>query len=49
MMKSKKKSKAHQKFDFGMEPKITTLHQHASRSLLSIWFVAVASWSEEVC
>ena len=38
----------HQKFDFGMEPKITTLlPTYASRSLLSIWFVAVAFLSED--
>ena len=35
------------KIDFGMEQKITTLHPHASRSLLYIWFVAVAFQSEE--
>ena len=42
MTKSKKTSKTCQKFDFGMEPKIQHFFQHASRSLLSIWFVAVA-------
>ena len=47
MTKSKKTSKTRQKFDFGMEPKITTLFQHASRSLLCIRFVAVAFRSEE--
>ena len=49
MIKSKKTSKTRQKFDFGMEPKITTLKffPHASRSLLCIRFVAVAFQSEE--
>ena len=48
MTKSKKTLKMHQKFDFGMEPKITTLlPTYASRSLLSIWFVAVAFLSED--
>ena len=31
MTKSKKTSKTRQKFDFRMEPKITTLLPHASR------------------
>ena len=44
MTKSKKTSKTRQKFDFGLEPKITTL---LPTCLLSIWFVAVAFWSEE--
>ena len=47
MTKSKKKSKTRQKFDFGMEPKITTLLLDASRSLLCIRFVLVAFRSEE--
>ena len=47
MTKSKKTSKTRQKFDFGMEPKITKFFPHASRSLLCIWFVAVAFRSEE--
>ena len=50
MTKSKKTSKTRQKFDFGMEPKITTVEHffpHASRSMLSIRFVAVAFRSEE--
>ena len=47
MTKSKKTSKTRQKCDFGMEPKITTLLPHASRSLLCIRFVAAAFWSEE--
>ena len=32
---------------FGMEPNNTS--SHPSRSLLSIWFVDEAFWSEEVC
>ena len=48
MTKSKKTSKTRQKFDFRMEPKITThFFPHASRSLLCIQFVAVALRSEE--
>ena len=47
MTKSKKTSKARQKFDFGMEPKITTLLPDAFSSLLFIWFIAVAFRSEE--
>ena len=47
MTKSKKTSKTRQKFDFGMEPKITALLPTCSRSLLSIQFVAVAFRSEE--
>ena len=37
----------HKIIDFGMEQKITTLHPHASRSLLYIWFVTVDFQSEE--
>ena len=49
MTKSKKTSKGHQKFDYGMEPKITTLLSiYAFRSLLCIRFVSVAFRSEEV-
>ena len=36
-------SKPRQNFDSGMEPKLTTLP-----TLLCIWFVAEAFWSEEV-
>ena len=43
MTKSKMTSKTRQKFDFGMEPKITTLLPNASRSLLYIRFVAAHS------
>ena len=46
MAKSKKTSKTRQKFDFGMELKKQHFLPHASRSLLSIWFVAVAFWSK---
>ena len=50
MTKSKKTSKTHKKFDFRMEPIITTLLPHASRPLLYIRLVAVAFRSEEeVC
>ena len=48
MIKSKKTSKTRQKFDFGMEPKLQHVIQHASTSLLCIMFVAVAFRSEEV-
>ena len=47
MTKFKKTSKTRQKFDFRMEPKTKHLFPHAFRSLLCIWFVAVAFGSEE--
>ena len=47
MTKSRKTSKTRQKFDFGMEPKITRFFPHASRSLLCNHFAVVAFPSEE--
>ena len=47
MTKSKETSKTRQKFDFRMDPKQQHLFPHAFRSLLYIWFVAVAFGSEE--
>ena len=47
MAKSRETTKMCQKYDFRMEPKITTLLSTCSRSLLCIWFVAVAFRSEE--